>query len=265
MNQDQTRELLLRVRQCTTDFSVIFSGKKSGKVNGLYKPDSREIILHNRNFENDNELAYTALHEYAHHLHAESRGGDLSPRAHGPEFWAIFHSLLADAEKKGLYRNIFEEVEELKSMAERIRGEFLAENGKLMKSLGALMLEAEELCRRHGARFEDFIDRVLGMSRVTAKASMKMSAWDLNPALGYDGMKIVAGVGDPAKRREAERALLSGKSPDSVKAALRKGRDEDDPADFLRRERDRLERTIASLKARLEDVESKIRGLGDLG
>jgi hypothetical protein len=262
MNQDQTRELLLKTRQCKTDFTVIFSGKKSSKVNGLYKPDSREILLHNHNFENDNELIYTALHEYAHHLHSESRGGSLSPRAHGPDFWAIFHSLLEDAEKKKLYRNIFEEVSELEDLADRIRTECLSENGKVMKSLGALMIQAEELCRKHGARFEDFIDRALGMSRVTAKTCMKVSAWDINPQLGYDGMKLVAGVGDPAKRREAEKALLSGHSPDSVRVALKKDKDDDeDPAEFLQKERQRLERTIESLKARLKDVESKIREL----
>ncbi len=263
MNQDQTRELLLRVRQCTSDFTVVFSGKKSSKVNGLYMPGDRQILLHNKNFDNDNQLVYTALHEYAHHLHAESRGGDLSPRAHGPDFWAIFHSLLEDAEKKGLYRNIFEEESDFESLAQRIRGEFLAENGKLMKALGSLMIEAEALCRKHGARFEDFIDRVLGMSRITARSTMKFAAWDVNPDLGYDSMKILAGIRDPAKRGEAERSLIAGKSPDSVKAALRKKEDEDDPRDFLQKERQRLEKTIETLKQRLKDIESKIKGLGE--
>jgi predicted ribosome quality control (RQC) complex YloA/Tae2 family protein len=148
-------------------------------------------------------------------------------------------------------------------LAKRIRGEFLSENGRLMKELGALMLEAEELCRKHGARFEDFIDRALGMSRVTARTSMKLAAWDLNPALGYDGMKIVAGVRDPQKRAGAEEALLSGKSQDSVKAALRKSKEAADPKEFLQKERERLERTIETLRSRLQDIETKIREYGD--
>jgi Zn-dependent peptidase ImmA (M78 family) len=66
MNQDQVKEKLLKLHDCTEDFIVIFSGKKSKKVNGLYKPDKREIIIHNRNLDNDNLLLYTAIHELAH-------------------------------------------------------------------------------------------------------------------------------------------------------------------------------------------------------
>jgi len=84
MNQDAVKAMLLSVEEPRTEFTLIFSGKSSKKCNGLYKPDTREIILHNRNFEDDNQLAYTALHEYAHHLHAERSGGMLSPRAHLP-------------------------------------------------------------------------------------------------------------------------------------------------------------------------------------
>jgi hypothetical protein len=90
MNQEKIKEKLLAIEDAKLEFSLIFSGKKSRKVNGLYKPDTREIILHNRNFAQDatgdNLLLYTAIHEYAHHLHDCSRGGTLSPRAHSSEF-----------------------------------------------------------------------------------------------------------------------------------------------------------------------------------
>ncbi len=94
MNQDQLKDILLSIEDAPLDFSLLFSGKQSNKVNGLYKPESREIIIHNRNFNDDNLLIYTAIHEYAHHLHACSRGGNLSSRAHTAEFWAVFHRLL---------------------------------------------------------------------------------------------------------------------------------------------------------------------------
>ena len=68
MNQDQVKEILLRLNEDVEEFFVIFSGKQSNKVNGLYHPDTREIILHNRNFENDQLLMYTAIHEFAHHV-----------------------------------------------------------------------------------------------------------------------------------------------------------------------------------------------------
>jgi len=262
VNNDQVKALLLQVRPCSTEFSVVMSGKKSDKVDGLYKPAEREIIIHNRNFETEDELVYTALHEYAHHLHAESRGGDLSPRCHNPEFWAIFHALLDAAEAKGLYRNLFDSPE-FKRIAERIRGEFLAENGRIMKELGELMIEAEALCRKKKASFEDFIDRGLGMSRVPARTSMRLSAMALDPALGYDSMKIVAGVRDPLKRQEAERALRDGASPDTVKATLRKRLEDSDPKELLQRERERIRKTIDGLRARLREVEENLKRLGE--
>ena len=69
MNQDQTKALLLQLEPQAPAFELIFSGKSSKKVNGLYKPETREILLHNKNFASDEELIYTAIHEFAHHLH----------------------------------------------------------------------------------------------------------------------------------------------------------------------------------------------------
>ena len=75
MNQDQVKSILLQVEESPAPFSLVFSGKANKKVNGLYKPDTAEIVLHNKNFESDNQLLYTALHEYAHHLHYQRKGG----------------------------------------------------------------------------------------------------------------------------------------------------------------------------------------------
>ena len=68
MNNDQIKEILLSIEETDIDFTVTMSGKESKKVNGLYKPDNHEIILHNLNFKSDNQLIYTAIHEYTHHL-----------------------------------------------------------------------------------------------------------------------------------------------------------------------------------------------------
>ena len=57
MNQDRVKEILLETADTELEFSVVFTGKSSKKVNGLYKPDTHEIILHNKNFANDNELS----------------------------------------------------------------------------------------------------------------------------------------------------------------------------------------------------------------
>ena len=267
MNQDHVKQKLLSIEEAPLDFSVVFSGKKSKKVNGLYKPDTREIIIHNRNFidENapastgDNLLIYTAIHEYAHHLHACSKGGKLSPRAHTAEFWAILHGLLEKAEKKKIYKNVFSDSEELDKITGIIRNNYLTENGKLMKELGQHLLKAHELCLEIGGRYEDYIDRVLCIPRQAASLAVKMFKYNLNPETGSDNMRFLAGISNEEKRQTAENAILAGKSPDTVKIDLRQSRNrEEDPKEELKKEKLRLERTIASLNKRLEEVEMEL-------
>jgi hypothetical protein len=261
MNQDQVKEVLLSIEDAPMDFTVIFSGKKSRKVNGLYKPESREILIHNRNFDGDNLLIYTAIHEYAHHLHACSRGGKLSARAHTAEFWAIFHDLLEKAEKQDIYKNVFAGSPELTELTETIRKNYLYENGNLVKDLGMHLLRAHELCTAIGARFEDYIDRVLRIPRVAARMAMKMYQYNLNPSVGSDNMRFLAGIQNEDDRTAAESALIGGKSPDAVKIAFRRPPAEEDPKVRLEKEKLRLERTIASLSKRLTEVEEELEVL----
>ena len=269
MNQEQVKEKLLAIEDAPLDFTVVLSGKKSKKVNGLYKPDNREIILHNRNFTGEggtNLLVYTAIHEYAHHLHACARGGHLSPRAHTAEFWAILHGLLEKAEAKGIYKDVFSGSKELEALTDTIRKKYLTENGNLVKELGELLLKAHDLCFAIGGRYEDYVDRVLRIPRQAASLAVRMHQYNLNPETGADNMRFLAGISNEEKRLAAEKALLTGKSPDTVKIALRqKPEDEEEGAPGsirlqLEKEKLRLERTIASLTRRLEEVQ---RELGD--
>jgi hypothetical protein len=269
MNQDEVKRILLSIEDAPLEFAVIFSGKKSRKVNGLYKPESREIILHNRNFtagvNGENQLLYTAIHEYAHHLHACARGGTLSSRAHTSEFWAILHGLLEKAEGKKLYHSVFDGSPELAQLTATIREKYLEKNGALVKELGRHLLRAFELCEEIGGRFEDYVDRVLRIPKSAAQMAMKMHQYDLNPALGADNMRYLAGIRGNEDRAGAERALLAGKSPDSVKASVRRGDPPappgEDPRFRLEKEKLRLEKTIATLSKRLEEVKEELGGL----
>jgi hypothetical protein len=261
MNQDQVKAALLSIEDAPEEFNVIFSGKKSGKVNGLYKPESREIILHNRNFDGDNLLIYTAVHEYAHHLHACARGGTLSVRAHTAEFWAIFHGLLEKAEARGLYRNVFADSPDLVELTGLIRAKYLQENGSMLKEMGMHLLRAHDLCITIGARFEDYLDRVLRIPKTAANMAIKTYQYNLNPAVGPDNMRFLAGIRNEGNRAAAENALLKGKSPDAVRVASRKIMEEDDPRQRLEKEQNRLERTIASLSKRLDEVKQELEVL----
>jgi hypothetical protein len=258
MNQDQVKAKLLAIEDAPLEFSLIYSGKKSNKVNGLYKPESREIIIHNRNFTDDNLLLYTAIHEYAHHLHACSQGGTLSVRAHSSEFWAIFHGLLEKAEEKNIYRDVFSDSPELTELTETIRKKFLLENGSLVKEMGKHLLRAHELCTAAGVRFEDYVDRILRIPRTAANMAVKMYQYDLNPAVGADNMRFLAGIRNDEDRSAAEKALIKGKSPDMVRMAVRRKPEEADPTERLEKEKVRLERTIETLTRRLEEVKREL-------
>ncbi|GHV84016.1 hypothetical protein AGMMS50212_13560 [Spirochaetia bacterium] len=260
MNNEEIKNLLLTIEDAPQEFSVVLSGKKSAKVNGLYKTDTREIIIHNKNFlqdgsTNQNLLIYTAIHEYAHHLHACKRGGKLSSRSHTTEFWAIFHNLLEKAEKLKLYKNTISESPELLKLTERIREKFLTENGKLVKELGNELKNAFDICKDIGVRFEDYIDRVLCIPRLAARTAMKISQYDFPPELGSDNMRFLAGISNDDDRKMSERALLAGKSPDTVKMNLREGKTaEEDTKVSLEKEKARLERTIDTLNKRLDEI-----------
>ncbi len=56
MNGAQVKEIRLQLKPSDEYFEVVLSGKKSRKMDGLYKPESREIILHSGNFHSDNEM-----------------------------------------------------------------------------------------------------------------------------------------------------------------------------------------------------------------
>ncbi len=241
MNQDAVKELLLSVEESSLEFSVTFTGKASRKVNGLYKPDTHEILLHNRNFKTDNQLIYTAIHEYTHHLLNETSGGFATSRVHNTEFWARFHGLLEKAEEKGLYSISVEQSPELAELTAKIRTEYLEKNGRLMQEFGRLLAQAHQLCLAADIRFEDYIDRVLRLPRTAAKSAMKVGSSDINPAIGYDNMKIVASLSGAEKRGAAERQIMAGHSPDTVRAIMSGKMQEQDLKTKLEKEKRRLE------------------------
>jgi len=267
MNQNTVKEKLLLIEDAPMEFSLVFSGKKSKKVNGLYKPASREIIIHNRNFKTgemgENLLLYTAIHEYAHHLHACSRGGTLSPRAHNSEFWSIFHELLEKAETKKIYSDVFSASPELLKLTDVIRNKYLKNNGEIVKEMGKALLKAHDLCFEIGVRFEDYVDRMLRIPRAAANTAIKMFEFDIATEIGSDNMRFVAGIRNKDERKAAEAAFIKGKSPDSVKIQVRGKEKEEDPVERLEKEKLRLERTIATLNKRLEEVKKELETKAD--
>lgn len=264
MNSDQIKEMLLSLEPTPAPFTVVLSGKSSKKVDGLYRPDTREIILHNKNFKNDEALIYTAIHEYAHHLHFSSSDKPTYKRAHTIAFWDLFHRLLGLAEEKGLYVNLLTKEGPLKSLGDRIKKEFVEPHGKLMMDFGQSLQEAFDLCQTYGASFQDFLDRVLGMSKVTGDTAIRVSQLSLPPTMSFEQMKEVARIKDPEVRKEIAQKAKSGFSLDMMKAAIRNSNarpESDDPEvkrKQLEKEKQRIERHINDLRQRLAALESQL-------
>ncbi len=266
MNQDQVKIKLKKLAE-VPDFSVVFSGKESKKVDGLYKPESREIIIHNRNMKGDHDLMYTALHEFAHHVHCSTSGTPVSGRCHTGQFWAVFHDLLKKAEKKNIYTNPFKTDEEFVKLTKEIRENYIKKNGELMKKLGSLLFKARQLCFQKHMSFDDYADRELNIHRSVAKAVIKINSLDISPEIGYENMKTVAAVATHEKRVAVEKEFLKHESPDIVKMKVKEGsiiiEEDPDPVKKLEAEKIKIEKTISGLQKKLDDVRKRISEIRD--
>ena len=272
MNQDQTKELLMRLEPQAPEFQLLFTGKSSKKVNGLYKPETREILLHNKNFNSDEELIYTAIHEFAHHLHFCSSARPTSLRSHTSVYWSLFHRLLAKAEELSIYRNVFVSEPEFQKLTEEIKTKYLTNNGQLMKDFGQTLLHAVQLCGKHHVRFEDYMDRVLCIPRTTAKTVMASFAQDVTPDFGFDHLRMMTSVKDPEVRLDMEHKRREGYSTEMLRQELRGDPlPEIDPSpmpdpveakvEMLERSREQLRKKIEDWNKKLEELETKIEAL----
>lgn len=267
MNQDQIKNLLLKLNSEVPDFAVVLTGKKSNKVHGLYKPDSKEILIHNRNFVSEMELVYTAIHEFAHHVQFSSANRPTSHRSHTSYYWDLFHRLLRKAEELGLYHNVFLTEPDFIALTDKIKRDYLEENGQLMKNFGQLLLEASELCQKHHARFEDYMDRILCISRSTAKTLIQSFSQDIDPRVGFDQMKTLVSVKDPQIRQELTKKIQDGFSPDMIKKEIQNSlpatsNEQPLPQKELHQliqNRDYLKKKIEALQVELKRLENAIQ------
>lgn len=131
MSNAEIQSSLKKLFNCKADFTVILTGKKSSKVNGLYDPNSYKILLHNKNFQTKNEIMYTAIHELTHHILITEKNVK-SARSHSGLFWATFYDLIDKAIELGFYsRTRSEETKALVESAKKIQNEIINAQKKL--------------------------------------------------------------------------------------------------------------------------------------
>jgi len=266
MNQDTVKEKLQSIHESPIDYVVIFSGKKSKKVNGLYKPLTKEIIIHNKNFvdgdgkQNENCLIFTAIHELAHHVMIAERGNK-SARAHNQDFWATFHNLLDIAEKKGVYHaEIDADTQKLIDDARDISRQI----AELQRELGRVLIAIEESCHKNGLRQEDIIERKAQISKQSTKAAV--AAYGMgDQGIGIDIQIEAAKQRDEDKRAAIITAGHEGKSVVQAKKSTDSARpvDAEDETATMVREKRRIERTIENLTRRLEEIKQQLITRGE--
>ena len=254
MTNEQIKTNLQKLFDCKTDFTVIQTGKKSSKVNGLYNPATCEIILHNLNFSTDNEIVYTAIHELTHHVLTTEKDVK-SSKSHSGIFWATFYDFLDKAIELGLYsRNRSDETNNLIEQAKEIQKEIINAQKKLGEIIGKLF----DSCTKNNERVEDVIEHDLQITRSKAKELMKVQGNETTDELS----KIVNSAKDVMIKAAAQKAVDDGKTVEQVKAiAKQKAKAVDDDLEnpeWLRREKKRLETQIERLNDRLVQVEETL-------
>ncbi|WP_024466582.1 hypothetical protein [Treponema pedis] len=221
-NQNDIKELLLTLKTPEIDFSVIFSGKKSSKANGLYKIGKKEIVIHNKNFTNDNQLIYTAIHEYAHHLMWCKYCRSGKNPGHTNEFWNMMYNLVDIAEQKGLYKKYSDEKIkiEIKTLVDEVK-HIDREIAVLYKELGRQIEKINTQCDKFGVRFEDITIRECGLTQQTI--NMARSSYALDVAdIGQETQRAISSEKDLDKIQKIVDTVASGKTIYQAKQSIKK-------------------------------------------
>jgi hypothetical protein len=252
MDNDSIKKALLQIHECKTDFTVTMTGKASKKINGLYKPATHEILLHNRNFKNDNQIMYTAIHELTHHvLHTEMQ--EDRQKSHSGPFWSTFAGFLDRAVELNLYsRKRSEETQKLVQEAAELHKQIT----ELQISLGKLLNKLSVVSFEAGERFEDIVNRDLQLDSKTVTTLRNMAAG--NNKIPFEIQKLLQNS-SKAQAPQIIAAVQAGKTVSQIRAAAKNTGTEHSEYSDLVKERDRLEHTITQLKTRYEEIMEQLQ------
>lgn len=255
MNQDEVKAALVSLHEPKVEFELAVWDRSNKRVNGLYKPASRSIVIYAKNFTSDNALFFTAMHEYAHHIMVTEKGATGS-RSHTNAFWATLHELAGIAETKGLYQRAASA--EAMVPIDKNLTDLLRQSGEILKQIGRALIEAQRACEASGVRFEDYVMRDLKQTLPWAKACMTAAGYDLPADLGAENIKMVSAIKSGDERKATIDALEGELSPHQIKAAKASANKPEDVVERLELERTRLAKTISHLTDRLDEIESAL-------
>jgi len=254
-NQNDVKENLDKVYHCVNEYTCIFTGKKSKNVNGKYLPATKEILLNNRNFNDDNNLLFfTALHELAHHVvYAENNRKE----GHTSFFWSTFYDLITKAEKLGFYTVVISD--NLKAKIDKVK-ELDVQISKLTSEMGTALIEVQTICKEENVRYEDITDRTIGIKRTTVKKTVKIATRGIPNDISSDAKTFVALTSDLDKAQKALILLQQGKTIDQVKQIIKEPMEELEEIEELEEKKNKLIHKIEVLTIQVQQLDEKING-----
>lgn len=263
MNNDQIKESLLKLYQTKEDFSVILTGKKSNAVHGFYKPAIKTIYLHNKNFkETTAGLFLTAIHEYAHHIHSVESPLPIGSKCHTQQFYNILEMLY----KKAIELNFVKDYRndpEIKELSEKIKKDYIEKQNDLVISNAENFRNYFKICcDRSIVDPFVFAENDLGITQKELKKIRKAIYSPVNHIREFGFEKTVFVETLSPGKKETAITLFEEKdltSISSVKQMLNKTIESQSEDEILTKERARLQKTIATLNKRLEEVENKLK------
>ena len=222
INQDRTKQILLQLQETDTDFSITFSGKRSSKVNGLYRWELHEVIIHNKNFKNDNQLIYTVIHEYSHHIMWCKYHDIGKVPGHTNEFWSIMYNLIDKAEAQGLYKKYpsdlaKEEMQTLVGKTKKIHEQIAS----LYRELGKTIQDIRKKTEEYDVRLEDIITRECQINVRTARMAEQASVYSITEPLSQDIQQLITSQKDSIKIHSIIEGAKQGKTIYQVKEHLK--------------------------------------------
>ena len=243
MNQDQLKESLDQLTD-NRDFTVIYTGRESLKIGGLYNLETGEILIHNRNFSTDNQIMLEAIHQLSHHLLflAENQ----TTQRHSARFYIIYQELI----KKAVTLSLVED-DDSKFIQKAVQKG--REHTIFLKEYGGILIELYDYCMKKHLSFGDMLHRKLNMTETEAKSLMSMYAVDIPEDLNGDFARKVSMI---KKSKDRELAIESG----VIKKAVAPKEPEEEVV-FLAKELERLNKKIQKEQERVEEIRLLLEGL----
>lgn len=280
MDNASVHKALSQLEEAAEDFELIQSGKGSEKLNGLYKPQEKAIILHNRNDAMQDSAVFLrcAIHQYAHHLciYGSAAAPVSCPepqegiaKRHGSRFNACYHRLLARAREQELLKeqSPWQRDPGMEQLSGELKGDLLPRYGRIVLELGDLYLRVWRRCEEKGFPFGLWLEEESGMDAPEARRMMKLKEEGIRPEPGYEAMKRLVKL-PQEERRVAEEAVVSGeKSAKAVEAVYQAPaplkRNSEDEAQRLLHEKELLEKRMMKIQNRIERLHQRLAEMGE--